>query len=313
MSWIVVALVSYFVLAIANLVDKYLVEKVLGSARAYTFIACIMGLVVFLVAPWFLAWPGFDGFVFNLFLGFLFASALLFLYAALRRGEASRAVVIIGGSTPIFSLPLSYFILGDQFSANQLIAITLLILGVAVVAFLPKHRLGFWDNIFSSIKLKHKYSSYSILFALASGFTYALYFIGTKLAYEQQDFLSAFLWIRLGAALAAALILFSPRARREIKALFKRKPSRKKNQSLVAGNQVLGSIGFVLQNYAIYLGPVALVNALQGVQYAWIIILGAGVSLLAPKILKEDISWKILVQKAIAIVLISSGIYFLFL
>ena len=313
MNWFVVALASYFVLAIANLIDKYLVEKVLGSARAYTFIACTMGLVVFFVAPWFLAWPGFSGFVLNLFLGLLFALALLFLYAALRRGEASRAVVIIGGSTPVFSLPLSYFILGDQFNSNQLIATTLLILGVAVIAFLPKHKLGFWDNIFSSIKLKHKYSSHSIIFALASGLTYALYFIGTKLAYEQQDFLSAFLWIRLGAALAAALILFSPRARREIKALFKRKPGRKKNQSLVAGNQVLGSIGFVLQNYAIYLGPVALVNALQGVQYAWIIILGAVVSLLAPKILKEDISWRVLVQKAIAVVLISGGIYFLFL
>ncbi|MBN2884456.1 EamA family transporter [Patescibacteria group bacterium] len=313
MSWFVVALVSYFLLAIANLIDKYLVEKVLGSARAYTFIACVMGLVVFLIAPWFLTWPGFSVLVFNLFLGFLFATALLFLYASLRRGEASRAVVIIGGSTPIFSLPLSYFILGDQFSFSQLIAIILLILGVAVVAFLPKHRLGFWDNIFTSINLKQKYSSHSVILALASGFTYALYFIGTKLAYEQQNFLSAFLWIRLGAAVAAAFILFSPRARREIKDLFKHKPSRKKNQSLVAGNQVLGSIGFVLQNYAIYLGPVALVNALQGVQYAWIIILGVILSLLAPKILKEDISWRVLIQKAIAVVLISSGIYFLFL
>lgn len=313
MSWFIVALTSYFVLAIANLIDKYLVEKVLGSARAYTFIACVMGLIVFVIAPWFLSWPGLGGLVFNLLLGLLFAVALLFLYASLRRGEASRAVVIIGGSTPIFSLPLSYFILGDKFSQNQLAAIILLILGVVVVALLPKQKVGFWDNIFSSIKLKQKYSSYSIIFALASGLSYALYFIGTKLVYEQQDFLSAFMWIRLGAALAAVFILFSPRARQEIKALFKRNPSRKKNQSLVVGNQILGSVGFVLQNYAIYLGPVALVNALQGVQYAWIIILGAGVSLLAPKILKEDISWPVLTQKAVAVILISGGIYFLFL
>ena len=142
---------------------------------------------------------------------------------------------------------------------------------------------------------------------------YALYFVGSKISYEGQDFLSAFLWIRLGSALAVTFILLSPRARREIKSLFVRKPNRKRNQSLVVGNQVLGSIGFVLQNYAIYLGPVALVNALQGAQYAWIIVLGVTVSLLAPKVLKEDISWRALSQKAVAILLISVGIYFLFL
>ncbi|MDD2681120.1 MAG: EamA family transporter [Patescibacteria group bacterium] len=313
MSWFIVALTAYFLLAITNLIDKFLVEKVLGSARAYTFIACIMGASVLIIAPWFLSWPGFNFFLFNIFLGFVFAAALLFLYASLRRGEASRAVVIIGGSTPVFSLPLSYLILGDNFSSSQLLAMGLLILGVTVVAFLPKLKLGFWDKVLSSLNLKQKYSSHSIFFALASGFMYALYFVGSKMAYGEQDFLSAFLWIRLGAALAVIFILLSPRARREIKSLFERKPSRKRNQSLIIGNQILGSLGFVLQNYAIYLGPVALVNALQGVQYAWIIVLGLIVSLLAPKILKEDISWRALSQKAFAILLISAGIYFLFL
>lgn len=313
MSWIIVALAAYFLLAITNLIDKFLVEKVLGSARAYTFIACVMGSLVFVIAPWFLSWPGYNFFFFNIFLGFIFASALLFLYASLRRGEASRAIVIIGGSTPIFSLPLSYLFLGDQFNLNQILAIIFLILGVVVVAFLPKIKIGFWDNVLLSLNLKQKYSRNSIIFALVSGFMYALYFVGSKIAYEGQNFLSAFLWIRLGAAFAVLFILLSPRARREIKALFAPKPSRKRNQSLVVGNQILGSLGFVLQNYAIYLGPVALVNALQGVQYAWIIILGLIVSSLAPKILKEDISWRTLLQKAVAVVLISIGLYFLFL
>jgi drug/metabolite transporter (DMT)-like permease len=313
MSWFIVALAAYFLLAITNLIDKFLVEKVLGSARAYTFIACIMGATVFVVAPWFLSWPGLNFFFFDIFLGFIFAAALLFLYASLRRGEASRAVVIIGGSTPVFSLPLSYLFLGDQFSLNQLLAIAFLILGVAVVAFLPKLKIGFWDNVFSSLNLKQKYSGHSIFFALTSGFMYALYFVGSKMAYESQDFLSTFLWIRLGSALAVTFILLSPRARREIKSLFVRKPSRKRNQILVVGNQALGSLGFILQNYAIYLGPVALVNALQGVQYAWIIVLGLIVSRLAPKVLKEDISWRALSQKFVAILLISVGIYFLFL
>ncbi len=311
MNWFVVALVAYFLLAIANLIDKFLVEKVLGSARAYTFIACILGASVFLLAPWFLSWPGWGGLFLDLGLGVLFALALLLLYASLRRGEASRALVIIGGSTPIFSLPLAFWILGDSLSQNQIIAVFFLIAGVTIVALLPGRRRDFWDKLFSSLDLKQNYSLTSILLALGSGLAYSLFFVGSKFAYQSQPFLSTFLWTRLGAALAAVFILFSPRARREIKALFTRSPKRGQNQGLVVGNQVLGSLGFILQNYAVYLGPVAIVNALQGVQYAWIIVLGVIVSLVAPKILKEDISWPAIMQKLFAIGAISVGLYFL--
>lgn len=311
MNWFVVALVAYFLLAIANLIDKFLVEKVLGSARAYTFIACILGASVFLLAPWFLSWPGWGGLFLDLGLGILFALALLLLYASLRRGEASRALVIIGGSTPIFSLPLSFWVLGDSLSNNQIIAIFFLIAGVTIVALLPGRRRDFWDKLFSSLNLKQNYSLTSILLALGSGLAYSLFFVGSKFAYQSQPFLSTFLWTRLGAAFAVMFILLSPRARREIKALFTRSPKRGQNQGLVVGNQVLGSLGFILQNYAVYLGPVAIVNALQGVQYAWIIVLGVIVSLAAPKILKEDISWPAITQKLFAIGAISIGLYFL--
>lgn len=311
MNWFIVALAAYFLLAIANLIDKYLVEKVLGSARAYTFIACVMGALVFLGAPWFLSWPGWTYLLLDLGLGAIFGLALLMLYASLRRGEASRALVIIGGSTPIFSLPLAFLVLGDKLSNNQMLALVFLVIGVLVVAFLPNKKNSFWDKISTSLNLKSSHTLSSILLALGSGLSYSLFFVGSKFAYQSQPFLSTFLWTRLGAALAALFILFSPRARREIKALFTRNPSRKRNQGLVAGNQVLGSLGFILQNYAVFLGPVAIVNALQGVQYAWIIILGAVVSLFAPKILKEDISWPVMAQKGVAILIISIGLYFL--
>lgn len=311
MNWFFVALAAYFLLAISNLLDKFLVEKVLGSARAYTFIACVMGALVFLAAPWFLSWPGWSGLLLDIVLGVIFAAALMLLYASLRRGEASRALVIIGGSTPIFSLPLSWLILGDHLSALQSKGVIFLILGVITIALLPGRRAGFWDKLFKSLELKHNYSLTSILLALGSGFSYSLFFVGSKFSYQSQPFLSAFLWARLGAALAALFILLSPRARREIKALFARSPRRKRNQGLVVGNQILGASGVLLQNYAVYLGPVALVNALQGVQYAWIIILGSVVSALAPKILKEDISRSGLIQKSAAIILIGIGLYFL--
>lgn len=311
MNWLIVALTAYFLLAIANLIDKFLVEKVLGSARAYAFVTAIMGLLVFVVAPWFIHWPGWSMLIFNLVLGGIFTLALLFLYASLRRGEASQVLVLIGGSTPIFSAPLAFWLLGDSLSSKQLLAILLLFCGLLIIAFLPKQKKNFWEKLFLKLSLKNYNPKLSILLAILSGLSYAIFFVGSKIAYQEQEFLSAFLWTRLGAAMFALIILFSKRARQEILALFKRKPGRNKNQALLFINQGLGAFGFILQNYAIYLGPVAIVNALQGVQYVWIIILGALVSVFAPKILKEDISKLVLIKKIIAILIISIGLYLL--
>lgn len=310
MSWILVAIAAYFLLAIANLVDKFLVEKVVGSARAYTFVACVLGALIFFAAPWVLEWPGWEGVAYNFILGGIFALALLLLFAALRRGEASRSLVIIGGSTPVFTIPLAYLFLGDQLPSGELLSIAFLIAGVVVVALLPAHKPSFWSRIIGFAKERPSTTT-SIFLALASGLAYSLFFVGSKYVYQDQSFLSAFLWMRLGAALFASLVLISPRARDEIKALFARKPGRKRNQGLVIGNQVIGALGFVLQNYAVYLGPVALVNALQGIQYAWIMLLGAIVTIIKPGVLKEDISWRAIVQKALAILLIGIGLYLL--
>jgi len=54
MSWVVVAISAYLLLAIANLLDKFLVDNVLRSSKAYAFVACILGSIIFLAAPWFL-------------------------------------------------------------------------------------------------------------------------------------------------------------------------------------------------------------------------------------------------------------------
>ncbi|MGE5425517.1 MAG: EamA family transporter [Bacillota bacterium] len=310
MSWIPVAIAAYFLLAISNLIDKFLVEKVIGSGRAYAFVACILGSVVFIGAPWLLSWPGIAGLALDLLLGAIFCLALLLLFASLRRGEASRALVIVGGSTPVFTIPLSLLILGERFPASELTAVLLLVIGVAVVALLPRKQPGFWTKVVG-FTFSPKTTISSVILALGSGLAYSLFFVGSKLAYQQQPFLSAFLWMRLAAAVAALFILLSPKARAEIKSLFQKKPGKKKNQVLVVGNQILGAGGFVLQNYAIYLGPVTLVNALQGVQYAWVILIGAVVTFFKADILREDIGARALIQKGFAILMIGAGLYLL--
>jgi len=309
MTWVVVALTAYFILAVANLLDKFLIDNVLLSSKAYAFAACILGLIIFLIAPWFLHWPGLSLFILDLLAGFIFAVALWMLYEALQRGEASRILVTVGGTTPIFSLIFSILFFKEQFSNNQLIGISLLLIGVFVIAILPKDRT-YLSRVLRKLKMKQNIKSGGLLIALLSAFSYSLYFICTKYVYSFQPFLSAFIWTRLGAAILVSFFLLSKNNRYKILHSFTKKNKNKRN-FLVVVNQVFGSLGFVLQNYAIYLGSVTIVNALQGVQYAFLLIISAIIALLAPKLLKETFSWPIVLQKTAAVIIIGTGLYFL--
>ncbi len=309
MSWISVALIAYLLLAVANLFDKFLVDNILKNSKAYAFIACVMGMIVFAVSPWFLEWPGWSLFIFNILVGAVFAIALWLLYEALRRGEASRILVFIGGITPVFSIILSLIFFKEHYALNQWLGIFLLFLGVIVIALLPQSR-SYLSRIFNKLKISQASQTGGLWIALLCALAYAIYFVGTKYAYIEQPFLSAFIWNRLGAGLFVLLFLIDKTDREAIIKNFK-KSGPKKNKFLVVINQVIGSGGFMLQSYAIFLGSVALVNALQGVQYAFLLVISAVLAVMAPKLLKENFSLRIVVQKTLAVLLIAAGLYFL--
>ncbi|MCX6797695.1 MAG: EamA family transporter [Candidatus Falkowbacteria bacterium] len=310
MSWLVAAVVAYFILAVVNLLDKFLIDNVLKSAKAYAFIVCFLGLLIFVAAPWFLEWPGWGLFSMNILIGFIFAIALWLLYEALQRGEAARILVFIGGTTPVFSLLLSYLIFHEVYRANQYGGILLLLLGVLVIALLPRHR-SFASRVLCHLRLSQNHGSGGLWLALFSALAYSLYFLSSKYSYSFQSFASAFIWSRLGAAIFVSFFLLVRRNRREIIASFTSGHSQKRNKGLVFLNQSLGATGFIFQNYAIFLGSVALVNALQGVQYAFLLVISAGLALLAPKLLRETFSWPIVLQKTLAVILVFSGLYLL--
>ena len=76
----------------------------------------------------------------------------------------------------------------------------------------------------------------------------------------------------------------------------------------------MGAGASILQNWAIFLAPlvyVAIINALQGINYAFLLVFIIFLSLKFPKILKEEVSREILFQKIIAILLIGGGLVLL--
>ena len=91
----------------------------------------------------------------------------------------------------------------------------------------------------------------------------------------------------------------------------KKNTLKKKTMGIFIVNQGAGAGANILQNWAIALCPlayIAIINALQGVQYVFLLILTVLLSLKFPQIIKEEISGKILLQKISAILLIGAGL-----
>jgi drug/metabolite transporter (DMT)-like permease len=308
MTWFSVAIISYILMAVVNLTDKFLIDNVVKSSKTYTFLVCFLSLVIFLAAPWFLEFPGWRNLLIAVFSGSLFMAATFFMYEALRRSAASQTIIIIGGLVPVFTALFSFAFLREAFSIYQIGGLVLLITGTFLIAFLPTVT-SFWEKIWQTFH-PNKYKRRSWRLAVLSAFFYATFFVATKEVYTQQPFVSGFMWLRLGAALAAALFLLDPKSRQEIiKQIFPQKKKKSKNNNfLFLANQSLGALSSVLQNYAIFLGPVAIITALQGVQYGVLIVLSFVLGLFI-KQYKEKFVWRVFWQKLIALLLISGGLY----
>ncbi len=112
MTWFFVAIFGYFFYALAVVSNKYLLRQPATTRPlVFTFWTGILSIFAFVLAPFGLHWPGWNWFLFDLFVGILFFLSLTAFYRALDVNEASRAAPVIGGLSPVFVLFLSFLLL----------------------------------------------------------------------------------------------------------------------------------------------------------------------------------------------------------
>jgi drug/metabolite transporter (DMT)-like permease len=255
-----------------------------------------------------LAWFGW----LNLFLSFIsgasFIVALYFLYAALSKGEASKTLVLVGSFTPVFSFVFSLF-LGTTFTSRQLLGMAMLVAGALLIAII-RPRNNFFQRLFAANDNKN--SRTAILFSLISALFYSFYFLISKQVYS-SGFVSGFIWIRIMVVgLIAASFLFVRLRRLVFEDVKNMKRGTGNSPFLMVFNQIVGALGFILQNLAISLGAVAVVNALQGFQYGFLIISTSLLSRFFSKVFPREKSLESWIKKILAIVFISFGLYFIY-
>ena len=296
--WLFFALAAYVLFAAATVTDKYLLARPIPDARVYAFYTGVLGVFLFVLAPFGLEYPSHAIVFLGIFAGILFSTALLLFFYALRIGEVSRMGISLGGLIPLFTLFFIYLWTRELPSALQFAAFGVLVAGSFIVIFErlshPIHNLQKISLIFSS----------SVLFGL--------YFALIKFLFEAQSFISVIVWTKVGAVLFAVALLFSPTVR---KMIFEHKKSLpKKIRTIFVAKSVAGGVGALLQHAAVStarIGEVSLVGALQGVQFALVFFIAVFLTRKFPGIVKEKIDKEAILVKSLGTGLIVAGIIIL--
>ena len=296
MLWFFLALIAYFFGAVTGLLDKFLLkQRATTQPLVYSFYIGILSGFSLILAPLGLTWPGISFVSLALFTGLILFLSIWAFFKALDINEPSRVFTLLGGLTPVLVLILSMIFLGEHLSRTQLFSFVFLVLGGTLI---------YW-------KVGHMRKSpvVGLKFIVLNVFLTAIALVLIKYLYSWEIFVNAFIWTRLGIFLGALFLLISATNRRLI--LNGGRQSKDAFSALLVSEKLLAGIAALMLNLAIALSSVTLVNAMQGVQYAFLLILILVFSKRFPFLFEEKMSRAVIVQKIIAVFLIAVGLIML--
>lgn len=289
MYWIWWATIGYFLNAVAISIDKALLKrKALGNPAVYTIIISSLGLLVLVLAPFGLTPPTVQSLTFGILSGAFFTLGLWTMFIVLQRGEASRVPAFIGSLNPLFVFLGSFLLMGERLGGQGFVAFIFLVAG----GFCMVGGAGGLD-------------SRSRWLAAASAAAYGVAYVLLKVTFTDSNFVSGLVWSRLGGFIAALALLWVPGT---FAGLRRSSGGSAGPKVALLSGQALASVGGLLNSYAITLASVTLVNALQGIQYVFLLGLAALVSFRWPQLFHDEFSGRVLVRKVAGCVFILVGL-----
>ncbi|MCB9818588.1 hypothetical protein H6788_00160 [Candidatus Nomurabacteria bacterium] len=309
MSWVLLAAGAQLINAFVAIGDKYLVtdEKRMPKPFVYAFYTCLVTafwLVIYFFGfipgladygvPQFanVRTPTLDVVALSFFSAYTFFMALVSLYGTLKRADTSDVMPVVGAVSAIGTFGLSMFFLGGYSSPDFIWGILLLATGT----FLVSH-LRFTSNI--------------ALAAVHSGLFFALHYIAMKGLFVATNFDDGFFWSRIALVLFAMSWLLVPNYLELIRD--QGKVTTRKTGVMVFGNKILAGIASFMILKATDWGDVAVVQALDGLKFVFILVIGLALSRFLPEAAQEkDKSFRTIVRKFLYVIIICIGFVLLF-
>lgn len=294
LTWLIIIILAYLFFSLSSFGDKLILAGP-PKPKLYVFYVGILSIIVVFLIPFTsFGFPVASSIGWIILEALVYILGLYFMYVALEKFDVSKVVPVIGAIQPILILLLAWLFFGPQkMKGLYFVAFTMLFLGSLII----------------SVEKKPKITADFIKLTLFSSLMFSLDYIFSKMVFLQEPFLNGFIWMRLCGVLIALTFLLSREFRREV--FSKKVVLNKKTEKLFFLAQGAGSIGYILQSFAISLVPIAylaIINSLRGIQYVFLFIMTLFISLLFPKILKEDISKKVITKKIIAMLFIVIGL-----
>jgi len=308
MKWFLIALGAPFLWAIVNIADQFLVSKysekqkerssgglVLFSSLIGIFIAIIIGILT----PGILDVSITDISLLVLAGGLSIVWIILYLYAI----EIEELSVVVPWflTIPIFGYFLGYIFLGEVLTFYQIIGSLVVFLGLILIS------IDFFEN-----KDKKGVKKKIIIYMLSASFLAAISGIIFKYVTIEGDFWISSFWEYFGLGfIGLILYVFVPKYRSEF--LYMHKMGGRKIFFLNIVSELMTILGNLLTNFALLLAPVSMVFLVGSFQPAILLFLTIIGTKFFPHIIKENLSKHILIQKIIAIIIMTIGSLFLFL
>lgn len=309
MSWIFLAASAQLINAVVAFVDKYLVtdEKAIPKPFVYAFYSCLMA--GFWLAVYFfglipglaeLGFPQFGNVRFptiqvvgmSFFAAYTFFMALVSLYDALKHSDTSDVMPVIGAVSALATFGASWLFLGTELHSSFIWGVLLLATGSFLVAQI-------------------RFNKHLFLLTTHSGIFFALHFIAMKGLFIETSFDDGFFWSRLAFILFALSLLLVPAYNELI--LKQSRNTTRKTGFLIFSNKILAGVASFMILKATDLGDVSVVQALDGLKFVFILIIGIFLGRWLPESVGEnEFSAKVILHKVLYVTIIVIGFVILF-
>jgi drug/metabolite transporter (DMT)-like permease len=287
---VLIAIIAHGLIGISLVWDKVLLKQ-RGTQNLFSYVFWLGAISIFglILIPLGYKTPRPSVIGIALAAGAADLAASFFYYAALKRGQASDALAVMGGFAPVATAAFSHVLLRKQVEGMQLIGFAIMCTGGFVMFFSERFRLR---------KLIPPMLMAAGLFGLAN--------VLEKVAYNTTNFVSAYVWFTMGTFLGSVSLLIPPSWRKQIFAGSGGAEPRSRFGYFV--NRFVAGVGSFLVVYAISRTYPDLVSAISGVRYA-IIFLGAlFLTEFRPQWLKEDFRGVQLMTKVVGTCLVIAGV-----
>ena len=301
MTAFALAVIATLLWSLNNIIDKALVQR-FSAGGGIPALLIISALFPILLIPTSLVQSDFSIFIpvvqiILLLLSGVCQIAWIWSYLVALREADVTVVMPLMAFAPVFSWIFGMLFLGEFPNSSSLVACGIMVFGAFVLSFRFKER---------------EFDGRLILLTTSSAFliaaTNALFKAGVP---EEYQYWQGLLWQSSGTVLVGIFVmLFHRHSRLELERFLQN------NATIGIGlnsvNEVITIIGNSLFSRAILLGQIVVVQSTEAFQPVFVFLLGSALGYWLPNHIEEDLSFDVLVRKAIGITVICIGSFLLY-